>query len=101
MKLVEGNFFQVLVQGKVSTGKKLPSMKRVFCTHLMRSGLGKIMLEEISFLSEHLSLFRRCSHVEISEPVKLLLMKKIHDSKPIYKMGFGLIYPLSVSFSAY
>ena len=55
------------------------------------------MLEEISFLSEHLGLFRRSRHVEISEPVKLLLMKK-YQNKLVYKMDFGVIYLLSVIF---
>ena len=54
----------------------MPLHLKVFCTHLMRSGLGKIVLEEIAFLSEHVRLFRCGRHVEISEPVKLLLMKK-------------------------
>ena len=63
----------------------------------MRPGLCKIMLEEISFLSEHVGLFRRGRHVEISEPVKLLLMKK-YQNKLVYKMDFGVIYLLSVIF---
>ena len=75
----------------------MPLHEKVFYTHLIRSGLGKIMLEEISFLSEHLGLFRRSRHVEISEPVKLLLMKK-YQNKLVYKMDFGVIYLLSVIF---
>ena len=75
MELVKGNFFQVLVWDSYNC-KKMPLHLKVFCTHLMRSGLGKIVLEEIAFLSEHVRLFRCGRHVEISEPVKLLLMKK-------------------------
>ena len=66
----------------------MPLHEKVFCTHLMCSGLCKIMLEEIPFLSEHVGLFRRSRHVEISEPVKLLLVNKIYESKLVYKMGF-------------
>ena len=67
MELMKGKFFQIR--------KRFALHEKVFfCTHLMRSGLGEIMLEEISFLSEHISLFRCSSHVEITEPVKLLLM---------------------------
>ena len=76
----------------------MPLHVKVLCTHLMSPGLCKIMLEEISFLSEHVGLFRRGRHVEISEPVKLLLMNKIYESKLICKMGFGVLYLLFVIF---
>lgn len=89
---------QILSQlRKFKLEKDFLSMKRFLCTHLMRSGLCEIMLEEISFLSEHLSLFRRCSHVEISEPVKLLLIKKIHENQKLCVAIFGMNDLLSVS----
>ena len=53
------------------------------------SGLGKVMLEKVPLLSEHVGLFRCNRHVEIREPVKLLLMKKNYESKLFYKMDFG------------
>ena len=64
----------------------------------MCSGLCKIMLEEIPFLSEHVGLFRRGRHVEISEPVKLLLVNKIYEANLYIRWVFGVLYLLPVIF---
>ena len=89
MKLVEGKFFPVLVWENLNW-KKFPLQEKVFYTHLMRcSGLGKVVLEKIPLLSEHVGLFGCDRHVEIREPVKLFLRNKIYESKLFYKMDFG------------